>query len=60
VPFTSIHALEAMAWPDIEWPVAHCAAIARQAAKSGDAVTVLSLDTPLYAGTGIIALNPGE
>ncbi|MGW0095875.1 hypothetical protein ACWDWS_44040 [Streptomyces sp. NPDC003328] len=36
VPFTSIHALEAMAWPDIEWPVAHCAAIARQAAKAGE------------------------
>jgi len=36
VPFTSIHALEPMAWPDIEWPVAHCAAIARQAAKAGE------------------------
>ncbi|MFJ6122864.1 PIN domain-containing protein [Streptomyces sp. NPDC054775] len=60
VPFTSIHALEATAWPDTQWPVAHCAAIARQAAKAGDPVTVLSLDPRLYAGTGTIALNPAE
>jgi hypothetical protein len=65
VPFTSIHALEAMAWPDIEWPVAHCAAIARQAAKAGEPSpsspsSPRSLNPPLYAGTGIIALNPAE
>ncbi|MGQ5656501.1 hypothetical protein [Streptomyces lannensis] len=60
VPFTSIHVLEAMAWPNIEWPAAYCAAIARQAAKAGDPVTVLFLDRRLYAGTGVIALNPAE
>lgn len=60
VPFTSKHALDAMAWPDAEWPVAHPAAIAWQGAKAGDPVTVLSLDPQLYAGTGIIPLNPAE
>ncbi|MBW8705610.1 hypothetical protein MBT84_38990 [Streptomyces sp. MBT84] len=60
VPFTSLCALEAMAWPNTEWPVAHCAATARQAAKAGDPVTVLSLDPRLYAGTGIIPRNPAK
>jgi hypothetical protein len=60
VPFTSRHALEAMAWPATEWPVAHPAAIAWQAAKAGDPVTVLSFDPHLYAGTGIMPLNPAE
>ncbi|WP_438302333.1 PIN domain-containing protein (plasmid) [Streptomyces sp. HUAS TT11] len=60
VPFTSLHARQAIVWPSSEWPVAHCAAIARQAAKAGDPVTVLSLDPRLYAGTGITALNPAE
>lgn len=58
VPFTSVHAVDAMAWSGVEWPVAHSAAIAWQAVKAGEAVTVLSLAPELYAGTGITPLNP--
>ncbi|GAA2914061.1 hypothetical protein GCM10020221_07190 [Streptomyces thioluteus] len=58
MPFTSDHALDALAWRDTEWPVAHAAAIAWQAAKAGTPVTVLSLAPDAYAGTGITPLNP--
>ncbi len=58
VPFTTGHAAEAMAWPGLDWPVTHPAAIAWQAAKAGEPVTVLSLDPELYAGSGITPLNP--
>ncbi|WKK22155.1 PIN domain-containing protein [Streptomyces olivoreticuli] len=58
IPFTSVHALEATAWPNVEWPVAHVAAIAWGAAKTGEPVTVLSLAPELYAGTGITPLDP--
>ncbi|MEU1668524.1 PIN domain-containing protein [Streptomyces sparsogenes] len=58
IPFTTDHAAEAMAWPDLEWPVAHAAAIAWQAVKAGSAITVLSLDPELYTGSGITPLNP--
>jgi hypothetical protein len=58
VPFTTAHALDAMAWPGAKWPVAHAAAIAWQAAKTGEPVTVLSLAPELYTGTGITPLNP--
>lgn len=58
IPFTSAHALDAMAWPNAEWPVAHAAAIAWQAAKAGEPATVLSLAPELYAGTGITPLDP--
>ncbi|MET7979930.1 hypothetical protein ABZW44_44525 [Streptomyces mirabilis] len=52
------HARDAMAWPSVEWPVAHTAAIAWQAVKTGEPVTVLSLEPQLYAGTGVPPLNP--
>ncbi|MFC7221461.1 PIN domain-containing protein [Streptomyces polyrhachis] len=58
VPFTSVHALDTMGWPDIQWPVAHPASIAWQAAQSGEPVTVLSCAPQLYAGTGIAPLDP--
>ncbi|GAA5705931.1 hypothetical protein AQJ43_36855 [Streptomyces avermitilis] len=58
VAFSTAHAVEAMAWPSVDWPVAHVAAIARQAAKEGEPLTVLSLDPDLYAGTGTTPLNP--
>lgn len=47
-----------MAWAGAPWAVTHPAAIAWQAAKAGDPVTVLSLEPELYAGTGITPLNP--
>ncbi|MGW3359763.1 PIN domain-containing protein [Streptomyces bungoensis] len=58
VPFTAAHAVDAMAWKDVDWPVAHAAAIARQAAREGAALTVLSLEPEVYAATGITPLNP--
>ncbi|MBD0742935.1 PIN domain-containing protein [Streptomyces sp. CBMA152] len=58
VPFSAAHAVDAMDWPGVEWPVAHAAAIAWQALKSGEPLTVLSLEPELYAGTGITPLNP--
>ncbi|MFG2933941.1 PIN domain-containing protein [Streptomyces achromogenes] len=61
VPFTAAHAAEAMDWKNIDWPVAHAAAIAAiawQALKAGQPLTVLSLEPGLYAGTGITPLNP--
>ncbi|MEV4925341.1 PIN domain-containing protein [Streptomyces roseoverticillatus] len=58
VPFTTAHAAAAMRWPGADWPVTHTAAIAWQAAKAGEPVTVLSLEPELYAGTGITPLNP--
>ncbi|MET9862657.1 hypothetical protein ABZY93_25800 [Streptomyces smyrnaeus] len=58
VPFSAGHATDAMAWPAVEWPVVHAAAIAWQAAKAGDPVTVLSLKPGLYEGTGVTPLNP--
>ncbi|MFC7795748.1 PIN domain-containing protein [Streptomyces cinereoruber] len=58
VSFTAQHATEAIAWPGLPWPVAHVAAIARQAARDGEPVTVLSLDPAPYAATGIVPLDP--
>ncbi|MEU9706178.1 hypothetical protein [Streptomyces sp. NPDC047981] len=58
VSFTSVHAVEAMAWTDVEWPVAHAAAIAWEAAREGEPVTVLSLVPDLYSATGIVPLDP--
>jgi hypothetical protein len=43
---------------NVDWPVAHAAAIAWHAAKAGKPLTVLSLEPGLYAGTGITPLNP--
>ncbi|MET7694376.1 PIN domain-containing protein [Streptomyces sp. NPDC005483] len=58
VPFTAAHAMDAMDWGNVDWPVAHAAAIAWHAVKAGDSLTVLSLEPELYAGTGITPLNP--
>lgn len=58
VPFTAAHAVDAMDWKGVDWPVAHAAAIAWQAMKDGDPITVLSLEPALYAATGITPLNP--
>jgi hypothetical protein len=58
VPFTTAHAVDAMDWPGVDWPVAHAAAIAWHAVKAGEPVTVLSLEPELYLGTGIAPLNP--
>jgi len=58
VPFTAAHALNAMDWKDVDWPVAHAAAIAWHAVKEGEPLTVLTLKSELYAGTGITPLNP--
>ncbi|MEU6895545.1 hypothetical protein ABZ934_27995 [Streptomyces sp. NPDC046557] len=58
VPFTAEHALDAESWPTTEWQVTHPAAIAWQAAKTGEPVTVLSLTPEAYEGTGVYPLNP--
>ncbi|MGP3978978.1 PIN domain-containing protein [Streptomyces sp. 8N114] len=58
VPFSAAHAVDAMDWPGVEWLVVHPAAIAWQAAKAGDPVTVLSLAPALYAETGVTPLDP--
>ncbi|WP_316782918.1 PIN domain-containing protein [Streptomyces sasae] len=58
VPFTTDHARDAISWAGAPWSVTHPAAIAWQAAKAGEPVTVLSLEPELYAGTGITPLNP--
>ncbi|MFF8946014.1 PIN domain-containing protein [Streptomyces sp. NPDC014864] len=58
IPFTTDHARDAMAWPSAQWPAVHPAAIAWQAAKSGEPLTVLSTEPELYTGTGITPLNP--
>ena len=51
VPFATAHTQDAMAWPGVEWPVIHAAAIAWQSAKAGEPATVLSLRT-ISAGAG--------
>ncbi|MFJ6076269.1 PIN domain-containing protein [Streptomyces sp. NPDC093065] len=58
VPFSAAHAADAMGWPGVDWPVAHAAAIAWNAVKAGEPLTVLSLAPDLYTGTGITPLNP--
>lgn len=47
-----------MDWAHVHRPVAHAAAIAWQAMRAGEPLTVLSLEPDLYTGTGITALNP--
>ncbi|MGY6026480.1 PIN domain-containing protein [Streptomyces spinosirectus] len=58
VPFTASHAVDAMDWRNVDWPVMHAAAVAWQAGKAGESLTVLSLEPERYAGTGITPLNP--
>ncbi|AYV32383.1 hypothetical protein EES41_37110 (plasmid) [Streptomyces sp. ADI95-16] len=58
VPFTTAHALDAGSWTATDWAVTHPAAIAWQAAKTGEPVTVLSLTPEAYEGTGIYPLDP--
>ncbi|QTE03097.1 hypothetical protein [Streptomyces cyanogenus] len=50
--------VDAMDWTNVDWPVVHPAAIAWQAVKKGEPLTVLSLEPELYAVTGITPLNP--
>ncbi|MFF4519730.1 PIN domain-containing protein [Streptomyces mirabilis] len=47
VPFTAAHAVDAMDWRSVDWPVAHAAAIAWHAVKAGEPLTVLSLEPEL-------------
>ncbi|MDQ0757424.1 hypothetical protein [Streptomyces canus] len=56
--FTPAHAVHAMDWTNVDWSVAHAAAVAWQAVKAGEPLTVLSLEPELYADTGITPLNP--
>ncbi|KOX25092.1 MULTISPECIES: hypothetical protein [unclassified Streptomyces] len=56
--FTAPYAAEASARPVAAWPVAHGAAIARQAAHDKEPLTVLSLEPALYTATGIVPLDP--
>ncbi|MCY0962847.1 hypothetical protein [Streptomyces sp. H27-H5] len=58
VPFTGTHALDAGSWPANDWAITHPAAMAWQAAKAGEPVTVLSLSPQAYEGTGVYPLNP--
>ncbi len=58
VPFTAAHALDAGSWPATDWTVTHPAAIAWQAAKAGEPVTLLSLTPEAYEGTGVHPLDP--
>ncbi|MFJ9718929.1 PIN domain-containing protein [Streptomyces sp. NPDC101213] len=58
IPFTAAHSVDAMAWANVDWPVAHAAAIAWHAIKAGQPLTVLSLEPERYTGTGITPLNP--
>ncbi|WP_425824873.1 PIN domain-containing protein [Streptomyces fractus] len=59
-PFTTDHAVQAVAWPRTEIAAAHPAAIAWEAGLAGTPLTVLSLQPHLYASTGIMPLNPRE
>jgi hypothetical protein len=58
IPFTAAHAVETMDWKNVGRPVAHAAAIAWQALKAGEPLTVLSLEPGLHASTGTTPLNP--
>nr|WP_168720638.1 PIN domain-containing protein [Streptomyces sp. SAT1]ANO42456.1 hypothetical protein A8713_034945 [Streptomyces sp. SAT1] len=58
VPFGVAHATDAMDWPDVAEPVAHAAAVVRQAVRAGEPATLLSLDPVLYAVTGVTPLDP--
>ncbi|MEU3657697.1 hypothetical protein AB0E67_34055 [Streptomyces sp. NPDC032161] len=54
---TAAHAVDALDWRAVDWPVAHAAAIAWHTVKAGEPLTVLSLEPELCAGTGITPLN---
>ncbi|WP_406191684.1 MULTISPECIES: PIN domain-containing protein [unclassified Streptomyces] len=56
--FTSAHALVAGAWRQADWRVMHPASSVIVARQAGEDATLLSLDTDLYAGTGVSPLNP--
>lgn len=56
--FTHAHALVAGAWQEADWRILHPAAAALVGQRVGSDVTLLSLDSGLYAGTGVIPLNP--
>ncbi|MFI8537511.1 PIN domain-containing protein [Streptomyces aquilus] len=56
--FTHAHALVAGTWRQADWRILHPAAAVLVAQQSGDETTLLSLDSDLYAGTGVTPLNP--
>ncbi|MFC8349756.1 PIN domain-containing protein [Streptomyces sp. NPDC057280] len=56
--FTHAHALVAGTWRQADWRILHPAAAVLVAQQSGDDTTLLSLDSDLYAGTGVTPLNP--
>lgn len=55
--FTAEHALDAASWPATDLPVTTPAAIAWQAAKSGEPVTVLPLTPEALEGTSNCPLD---
>ncbi|WP_167534737.1 hypothetical protein [Streptomyces tendae] len=58
VAFTAEHAKDSLNWGDVDWPVAHAAAVAWHAARAGEPLIVLSLRPQLYTATGITPLDP--
>lgn len=58
--FTGAHAVVAGAWRHADWRVMHPASSVIVSAQAGDEVTLLSLDSQLYFGTGVSPLNPME
>ncbi|NUP18881.1 MAG: hypothetical protein HOZ81_22890 [Streptomyces sp.] len=56
--FTHAHALVSGTWRQADWRILHPAAAVLVAQQSGDDTTLLSLDSDLYAGTGVTPLNP--
>ncbi|MFF4795874.1 PIN domain-containing protein [Streptomyces sp. NPDC001276] len=56
--FTPAHALVAGAWRQADWRVLHPASAVIVARQAGEDATLLSLDSDLYAGTGVSPLNP--
>lgn len=45
-----MRAVHAMDWRNVDWPVAHAAAVAWQAVKAGEPLTVLSLEPGAVCG----------
>ncbi|MEU2556798.1 PIN domain-containing protein [Streptomyces sp. NPDC013313] len=56
--FTAAHALVAGPWRKVDWRVLHPASAVIVARQTGEDATLLSLDSDLYAGTGVSPLNP--
>ncbi|MEU6381701.1 PIN domain-containing protein [Streptomyces sp. NPDC046909] len=58
--FTHAHALLAGTWRQADWRILHPAATVLVDQHADGNATLLSLDTDLYAGTGVSPLNPLE